>query len=1197
MLLEALVVGVGGAVAKGILKTWLHDSHIIAEASTSIVDIFAKVGLDFAASRRLNREFDEIADKVADNLAPFFAAEGAQLDEGDKTAVAIALGDAISRTEIGPATLASQFDLRTERLAAAILQEARPDTRDFSRDAHALLGKSAIETARYITEAAARLPAFTPTAFGEVLDRQRSVLVLVEEVLAELRRVRDIARALNPAEEMAAFEERYRVAISHKYDEVELFGLEAPTKIRRQNLAIAYVTLSMTRKTRRFYVSASASSDSTFRKGRKWFPKNIYTRINIPIADKVFVGHVQSLSASNTIKEVRISDIKDPSLFFDTSQSRFLYYAGHSTSVNVRGPELADSVLYDCPRLLIRGEAGSGKTTLLQWLAVSCASQRLEGQLESWNSAIPILIRLRDYAERPLPAPEQIIRESLPSIGEAMPAHWTQKILSEGRGILLIDGVDELDALKREDVREWTRGLIKMFPDCKYVITSRPIAVDDDWLKKERFEEAELLPMSWSDIDTLIEHWHAALGEQVYSPADRNALAPAAERLKVQLRNNRALRSLATSPLLCAVLCALHYLRQQQLPGNRIALYDSAVRMLLDQRDRARRIGSLNLPQLTEEQKRAFLEHIGYWMLRNGLVTAGKDEVEAEIGKRRPLIQSLPADSTPAKILDLLIERSGIMRSPGEGQVDFVHKTFQEFLSAKAIIDASDLGYLIERAHHDQWHEVVILAAGLAPFQDRNKFLSSLIEKGDTNAQHRHRLYLLAVACLETAVQLSPDVEAALNQRLQQVIPPRSLRDARSLSAAGELAVPLLRRRSSLSARSAGACVRALSLIGGDEAISALASYGTDHRRTVVRELLNAWQSFDAEDYARRVLADSPLDNGNVQLQIAGPTFVGLGFLNNLTGITVQNCRRLRTLEGLSVAKKLRSVNLQQANRIADLTPLRDLQCLEDLQLSAIHLVQSLEPLRAVPDLHTLHLSQGKKITELSPIGALRKLEELTVDDFGAVESTRHLHLPSTLKSAIFRNCVIDNFHILTDCGHLETLHAFSSSNAKETETLSLLTNLTNLRISLPREAKNLDWIQSLISLETLGLVINEYTPDLSVLGDLTTLQRLWISNAKTVSSLNFLSSLTRLRELAISGVSDLQEFPVLSELTDLQVLGLSHETSLQRIDNLPFLGNLQRLDLRGCVNVPRFHTSVTNVQAAVRYYFLRPRCRNLNEI
>jgi len=842
MLLEALVVGVGGAVAKGILKTWLHDSHIIADVSTSIVDIFGKVGLDFAASRRLNREFDEIADKVADNLAPFFAAEGAQLDEGEKTAVAIALGDAISRTEIGPATLTSQFDLRTERLAAAILQESRPATRDFSQDALALLGKSAIEAARYITEAAARLPAFTPTAFSEVLDRQRSVLVLVEEVLAELRRVRDIARALNPAEQMAAFEERYRVAISHKYDEVELFGLEAPTKIRRQNLAIAYVTLSMTRK------------------GRKWSQKNISTLINIPIHSRVFwESHVRNLSASGTIQEVRISDVKDPSIFVTVPRSQFYFYA-HSSSINMRCPELADSVLYDCPRLLIRGEAGSGKTTLLQWLAVSCASQRLEGQLESWNSAIPILIRLRDYAERPLPAPEQIIRESLPSIGEAMPALWIQKILSEGRGILLIDGVDELDALKRDDVREWTRGLIKIFPDCKYVVTSRPIAVDDDWLKKERFEEAELLPMSWSDIDTLIDHWHAALGEQVYSPEDRNALAPAAERLKVQLRNNRALRSLATSPLLCAVLCALHYLRQQQLPGNRIALYDSAVRMLLDQRDRARRIGSLNLPQLTEEQKRAFLEHIGYWMLRNGLVTAGKKEVEAEIAKRRPLIQGLSADSTPVKILDLLIERSGIMRSPGEGYVDFVHKTFQEFLSAKAIVDASDLGYLIDRAHDDQWHEVVILAAGLAPFQDRNKFLSSLIEKGDTNAQHRHRLYLLAVACLETAVQLSPDVDAALNQRLQQVIPPRSLRDARSLSAAGELAVPLLRRRSSLSARSAGACVRALSLIGGDEAISALASYRTDHRRTVVRELLTAWQSFDAEDYARRVLADSPLE-------------------------------------------------------------------------------------------------------------------------------------------------------------------------------------------------------------------------------------------------------------------------------------------------------------------------------------------------
>jgi putative intracellular protease/amidase len=53
--------------------------------------------------------------------------------------------------------------------------------------------------------------------------------------------------------------------------------------------------------------------------------------------------------------------------------------------------------------------------------------------------------------------------------------------------------------------------------------------------------------------------------------------------------------------------------------------------------------------------------------------------------------------------------------------------------------------------------------------------------------------------------------------------------------------------------------VRALTLIGGDDALNALAAYGRDGRVTVAEELIRAWESFDAAEFGRRVLANSPL--------------------------------------------------------------------------------------------------------------------------------------------------------------------------------------------------------------------------------------------------------------------------------------------------------------------------------------------------
>src|SRR5207302_7338323 len=97
-----------------------------------------------------------------------------------------------------------------------------------------------------------------------------------------------------------------------------------------------------------------------------------------------------------------------------------------------------------------------------------------------------------------------------------------------------------------------------------------------------------------------------------------------AERLKEEVRRNRSKRILATNPLLCAMLCALNRERHQQLPSDRIELYEACCELLIERRDVERHISlaQYSAAALSYTQKRLLLADLAYWFVRNGWTEA-----------------------------------------------------------------------------------------------------------------------------------------------------------------------------------------------------------------------------------------------------------------------------------------------------------------------------------------------------------------------------------------------------------------------------------------------------------------------------------------------------------------------------------------------------------------------------------------------
>src|SRR5947207_5690185 len=107
-------------------------------------------------------------------------------------------------------------------------------------------------------------------------------------------------------------------------------------------------------------------------------------------------------------------------------------------------------------------------------------------------------------------------------------------------------------------------------------------------------------------------------------------------------------------------------------------------------------------------------------------------------------MQGISQQITGADFRKFCVERSSIIREPVLGKIDFAHRTFQEFLAARAVLDEGDIGILLLNAHNDQWREIIILAAGLAANSVREKLISELITRGDTDSEHRSQFHLLA---------------------------------------------------------------------------------------------------------------------------------------------------------------------------------------------------------------------------------------------------------------------------------------------------------------------------------------------------------------------------------------------------------------------------------------------------------------------
>lgn len=702
-----------------------------------------------------------------------------------------------------------------------------------------------------------------------------------------------------------------------------------------------------------------------------------------------------------------------------------------TSDLDVPGDRI-EHVLPRTSKILLRGEAGSGKTTLLQWLAVRCASRQLRN-VDGWGDVEPFLVRLRRFSHAPLPAPERFLDEVGRHIADEMPPGWVHRQLRQGKAVVLVDGLDEVPDERRHEVHEWLRELVGAFPRARFVVTTRPAAVTAGWLSAEGFTEVRLQPMTPRDVRTFVTRWHQALPGE---PRDdeRDALITA-------IGARSALRRLAENPLLCALLCALHHQGNGRLPENRMELYDVALRMLLDSRDIERKIDVPVRLSLTE--KLVLLRSLAYWLVRNGHTDVPAADAEARItAKLRSMGQ---IDVTPRTVFRHLLDRGGVLREPVPGRIDFVHRTFQEYLAAQAAVEEDDIGILTANARRDEWREVVVLAAGHAHPSQRERLLDGILQ-WDTDEQERLKLDLVALACLETSPTLSERLRNEIEDRASTLIPPSNRDEAKALAAAGEFVLDLLADSDSEDPAAVAATIHAIALIGGPGALELLTRYRNAQDEVVVDELIEAWHRFDPAEFAERVLADLPIEDLYVE------DVVELASLRHLRHLKDLSCDVNNTDEfdfALLAGIPLESITLLGVSfgGSADIGPLAELPHLR--RIIAEVPTHGWARLAELPNLEILQLSHIEDIGELAELPSFPRLHVLTVDEAGNLKNLRCLSFLDRPDQLSFERCPrLRDIRVLVRWAESLTRLSFTQCPHVDLSVLPLLTGLRVLELT-----------------------------------------------------------------------------------------------------------------------------------------------------
>ncbi|MEG4941109.1 NACHT domain-containing NTPase [Microcoleus sp. F4-D5] len=360
-------------------------------------------------------------------------------------------------------------------------------------------------------------------------------------------------------------------------------------------------------------------------------------------------------------------------------------------------------------KLMVLGKPGSGKTTFLKHIAIQCDRAKLEA------NKIPIFISLKNFAEIANVNLLEYISDEFASCGVEARSQ-TESVLSQGRGLILLDGLDEVTESDSDAVVRQIRQFVQKYYNNQFIITCR-IAAAKYRFHDEAFTCVEVADFNCEQIAAFAINWFVAFSHNL--DAGKALASQFVENLKQQ--KNQQIRELAVTPILLNLTC-LVFQSKADFPSNRAKLYEEGMEIMLRKWDETRGIQRDEVYRdLNLCRKKHLLAFVAATTFDRGDYFFEKNQIQQVIAD---YLANLPDGTTDRVQLEIDSEvvlkaieaQHGLLVERARGIYSFSHLIFQEYFTAKAIVDnyeAHSFKKLVIHITDKRWREVFFLAVGM----------------------------------------------------------------------------------------------------------------------------------------------------------------------------------------------------------------------------------------------------------------------------------------------------------------------------------------------------------------------------------------------------------------------------------------------------------------------------------------------------
>ncbi len=360
-------------------------------------------------------------------------------------------------------------------------------------------------------------------------------------------------------------------------------------------------------------------------------------------------------------------------------------------------------------KLMVLGKPGSGKTTFLKHIAIQCDRAKLEA------NKIPIFISLKNFAEIANVNLLEYISDEFASCGVEARSQ-TESVLSQGRGLILLDGLDEVTESDSDAVVRQIRQFVQKYYNNQFIITCR-IAAAKYRFHDEAFTCVEVADFNCEQIAAFSINWFVAFSHNL--DAGKALASQFVENLKQQ--KNQQIRELAVTPILLNLTC-LVFQAKADFPSNRAKLYEEGMEIMLRKWDETRGIQRDKVYRdLNFSRKQHLLAFVAATTFERGDYFFDKNQIQQVIADYLANLPDATTDRVQLEmdsevVLKTIEAQHGLLVERARGIYSFSHLTFQEYFTAKAIVDnyeAHSLKKLVIHITDKRWREVFFLAVGM----------------------------------------------------------------------------------------------------------------------------------------------------------------------------------------------------------------------------------------------------------------------------------------------------------------------------------------------------------------------------------------------------------------------------------------------------------------------------------------------------